>query len=434
MEKPPIRSIEFIDKDIKLSVKMEMEGEMKHIQDEYLYWDKLKYKTKRLNKEEVWFAVKLNRKLISNRINFGKNPIYTFTYPNTSFLQKSLHLFDMNIGGTLTSNIGISEIDKNKFVISSLIEESISSSQMEGASTTRKKAKEMIRQEKKPRTKSEQMIMNNYITMNHISQIKDQELTIERLLEVHKLISKNTLDNSEEEGKFRTNDDIFVENVMKGEIVHQPPLHKELNSLLSDLIEFFNKDSKDFIHPIIKGCIVHFMIGWIHPFTDGNGRTARALFYWFMLKNGYWLTEYLSISKIIKDSKNQYEKAFQYTEIDDYDLGYFITYHVKTMIKAFEALKEYISKKQKEVVQSAKFMKIEGVNDRMAQIIKILYEDGDRVLTSKEMQSRFSISNFTARNDLKSLVRLGFMEEIHINMKKISYIKSQDFDRILNNL
>lgn len=424
MEKPPINS-KSTDATISLSVQMQMSGEMKLIQDEYLYWDKIKYKSSHENKEEVWNAVKFHRSITSKRIAFGK---YNFTYPTTDFLQRTLHLFDMHIGGTLTSNIGIAETDKAKFMINSIIEESISSSQMEGASTTRKKAKEMIQNEKKPRTQSEQMIMNNYVTMNHIIQIKNEELSIEKLLEIHQLISRNTLDNSSEEGKFRMNDEIFVANVIKGDIVHQPPPHLELNDLLNDLILFFNHDSNDFIHPIIKGCIIHFMIGWIHPFTDGNGRTARALFYWYMLKNGYWLTEYLSISKIIKDTKKQYEKAYLHTEIDNNDLGYFLTYHVKTMIKAYDALKDYIHKKQREVIQAAKFLKIEGVNDRMAQIIKIVYDDADRVLTSKEIQNRFNISNFTARMDLKSLVQLGFLEEIKVNLKKINYIKSQNFD------
>lgn len=421
----------FTPKVISLSVEMQNTGEMKVYQDDYLFWDKIKYKTERKNIADVWAAVKFHRVIKSKNLFFGK---YKFTYPTTDFIQRTLHQFDLNTGGTLTSNIGIAETDKSKFMINSLIEESINSSQMEGASTTRKKAKEMIQQEKKPQSKSEIMIMNNYVTMKHIVQIKDQDLNVETLLEIHRLISKNTLEDTNEEGKFRTNDEIFVANIMKGEVVHQPPLVDELPLLINDLISFFNEDSKDFIHPVVKGCVIHFMIGWIHPFIDGNGRTARALFYWYMLKNGYWLTEYLSISKIIKDSKNQYKKAYLYTENDENDLGYFITYHLKAMIKAYDALKTYIHSKQREVVQAAKFLKMEGVNDRMAQIIKIVYDDADRILTSKEIENKFQISNFTARTDLKSLVRLGFLEEVKVNLKKINYIKSKTFDLKIKHL
>ena len=102
------------------------------------------------------------------------------------------------------------------------------------------------------------------------------------------------------------------------------------------------------------------------------------------------------------------------------------------MEKAFDALKEYIDRKQKEVFQAAKFMKIPFVNERMAQILKILNDDSDRILNIKEIENRFNVSNFTARTDLKTLVDLGFLEIIQVNKKKQNFIKSRDFDEILN--
>ncbi len=416
------------DSTISLLVELQVNGILKNIQDDYLYWDKIKYISKDNTPEDVWNAVKLHRRINSNTIKFGR---YEFKFMITDYMQRALHLFDMQIGGTLGSNIEIAETDKTKFIISSIIEEAISSSQMEGANTTRKKAKEMLQQEQRPKSKSEQMIMNNFITMKHIVEHNDEEITLEKILYIHKLISNKTLDDSKDEGQFRKNDDIFVVNYIDSEIVHTPPLKEELVELVHDLCNFFNNESENFIHPIIKGCIIHFMVGWIHPFSDGNGRTARAIFYWYMLKNGYWLTEYLSISRIIKDTKNQYEKSYLYSEIDGNDLSYFITYHIKTMEKAYDALKVYISRKQKEVFQAAKFMKIAFVNERMAQILKIVNDDSDRILNIKEIEKRFSISNFTARSDLKTLVSLGFLEIIQVNKKKQVFIKSKDFDQIL---
>lgn len=430
METPPIVN-EFTNDSFHIMNELLKSGELKKIQDDYLYWNKVKYRTTFNNKTDVWSAVKLHRKINSTLIKFGQ---YQFTFPNTDYIQRILHFFDLNIGGTLGSNIGIAETDKTKFIISSLMEEAISSSQMEGANTTRKKAKEMIQKDQKPSTKSEQMILNNYVTMRFISHYKNENLTPELLLNIHSSISSKTLDNKEEEGQFRNNNEIFVQDVMSGENIHQPPPQEELAFLIQELCNFFNKDSDDFIHPIIKGCIIHFMIGWIHPFTDGNGRTARALFYWYMLKRGYWLTEYLSISRIIKDTKNQYEKAYLYTEKDANDLGYFITYHLKTMSKSFDALKEYINRKQKEVVQSARFLTIPGVNERMAQLLKIVYDDPERVLNSKEVEKRFAISNFTARQDLKALVDLGFFKIIQVNKIKQNYIKSEGFDSLIQKM
>ncbi|MFL9483618.1 Fic family protein [Chitinophagaceae bacterium LWZ2-11] len=416
------------DESIKLMVELQFAGILKDIQDNYLYWDKVKYKSKNHNPEKFWNAVKFHRWLKTNIITFGK---HDFKYVITDYMQRALHQFDMHIGGNLGSNIGIAETDKTKFVISSIIEEAISSSQMEGANTTRRKAKEMIQKEQKPQNKSEQMIMNNFITMKHIVQHKNDQITPENILYIHKLIANKTLNEEGDEGQFRDNDDVHVVDHINSEIVHIPPPRNELDKLIEDLCFFCNNESENFIHPIVKGCVIHFMIGWIHPFTDGNGRTARALFYWYMLKNGYWLTEFLSISRIIKDTKAQYEKAYLYSEIDGNDLSYFITYHIKTMEKAFDALKVYINRKQKEVFQAAKFMKIPNVNDRMAQILKILHDDSERVLTTKEVETRFNISNFTARSDLKMLVDLGFLEIIQVNKKKQNFIKSKDFEKIV---
>jgi Fic family protein len=267
--------------------------------------------------------------------------------------------------------------------------------------------------------------------MKEVVSFKHEDLSPEKIRYIHASITKDTLDNKEEEGKFRDNDDIRVVNHINVDVVHIPPTHTTLEPLIEDICNFFNKDEGTFIHPIIKGCILHFMIGWIHPFTDGNGRTARALFYWYMLKNGYWLTEYLSISRIIQGTKSQYEKAYLYTEHDDNDLTYFITYHFKTMIKAYNALKEYISRKQNEIKQAAEFMKLPGVNERMAQIIKILYDDPDRILNTKEIENRFNVSRITARTDLKTLAEFGFLEIIQVNQRKQIFIRSKDFDVIL---
>lgn len=425
---PTISPDELLKTGMKHLLELQSGELVKSINSEYLYWDKVKYKKTTLTSLELWTAVKFSRLLKRQYIGFGK---YIFSFTSTDYMLKMLHNFDLNIGGSLGSNVGIVETDKSKYLISSIMEEAISSSQMEGAATTRKKAKEMLQKELKPKNKSEQMILNNYETIQYITQHRNDDLSLENLLYIHSLITKNTLDKPYDEGLLRSNDDIYVVNHTTSEVVHQPPRYGEVNDLLTALCDFFNKDSGDFIHPIIKGIIIHFMIAWIHPFSDGNGRTARTLFYWYMLKKGYWLTEYLSISRIIKDTKNQYEKAYLYTENDENDLTYFVTYHLKTMEKAFDALKEYIRRKQKEAKHAAQFLKIPNINERQAQIIKLLHEESDRVLNIKEMENRFQVSNFTARSDLKGLEELGFLTIIQVNKIKQSFIKSTDFDKIL---
>jgi Fic family protein len=184
-----------------------------------------------------------------------------------------------------------------------------------------------------------------------------------------------------------------------------------LEKLLADLEFFFNKNGKTFIHPIIKGIIIHFMLAYFHPFVDGNGRTARSLFYWYMLKNGYWLVEYMSISRIIYKTKKMYEKSFLYTEYDDNDLTYFVLYNLRTMKKAFEELKLYLKRKSEENNSILLLANIKSINLRQAQIIKIVQEKPNSYFLVKEIENRFSVGNQTARTDLYGLVELGYLSD-----------------------
>ncbi|MFC5412342.1 Fic family protein [Larkinella bovis] len=404
------------------------------INDEYLYWDKVKYKvpsslSAELSEEELWHLVKRARNVNQKRLSFAKN---WFCYTPTDTLYSQLHEFDLNLGGSLGGQSELSESDKHQYLIGSIMEESIASSQIEGAVTSRVVAKDMLRKNRSPRNKSEQMILNNYLTIQHILQIKSQALTSQTLLEIHQLITADTMDKPEEAGTFRQHDDIHVIDAIEGDIIHTPPSHTALPSFIEDLCRFFNDETPEFfIHPIVKASIIHFLIGYFHPFTDGNGRTARALFYWYLLRKGYWLTEYLSISRVILKSRMQYYRAFQYTEADENDLTYFVMYQVKTLRQAYEELKKYIDRKNAEKKQLVSFQRIEGISLRQAQIIKLMQDDADTILTVKEIENRFGVANQTARTDLQQLVDMNFLEKVFVNRKEQRFVRSEQFDQVL---
>jgi len=413
------------------------------IEKEYLYWDKIKYlndsrihllKSNIKPNELIWFLTKMRREVLS-KFEFLSGNLYTkkvyeidFEYNINEYLQQKLHYLDFNFGAGLQKEQLLSDLDKQDYLNNALMEESIFSSMIEGATTTRVKAKDMLRKNKKPKNKSEQMILNNYKTIQYISEHQDENISIEKLYDIHRLVTENTLDE-ESIGVFRDNNEINVVNELTGEIVHSPPNFEELNALMKSFCEFFNNNPKeDFIHPIVKGSILHFLIGYIHPFADGNGRTARAIFYWYLLKNGYWLTEYLSISRVIMKTKTQYEKAYLYTEIDDMDVTYFIHYQVKILMRAFEELKTYVAKKKKEQSKLSKYLKLENINERQAVILQKIEENSNRFFTVKELENTFSITNQTARTDIEELVEHGLLKKIAINKKTFNYWKGGKFD------
>jgi len=447
-EKTPIINFQFDRVAKELDLYISFSENFEKIDREYLYWDKVKYLTNKKakqstileNPEKLWEFVKLKRKLNEKEnFLFGKyqensSSFYIpYKFNVNEYLQQKLHYLDFNFGAGIQKEQLLSDIDKHRYLTNSLMEESIFSSMIEGATTTRIKAKEMLRKEKKPANKSEQMIINNYKTIQYISENKNEEITKERLFEIHKLVTENTLD-SENVGAYRNSDDVKVMNQITGEIIHNPPPFSELESLMNSFCFFFNENPKEnFIHPIVKASILHFLIGYIHPFVDGNGRTARALFYWYLLKNGYWLTEYLSISRVILKSKTQYEKAYIYTEIDEMDVSYFIHYQVKVLIQAFENLKEYISNKKNEENQFSKYLKIPNLNERQAQILFWIKENSNRFFTVKEIENIFSVTNQTARTDIEDLVDLNYLKKVSINKKSFNYWKGENFDKLFPN-
>ena len=392
---------------------------------DYEYWDKVKYKKlpEGFTPQMLWANVKASRlrSMISVWEKYGINLCIT------SQMQRLCHEFDMKFGSFWEVEGEAQSAEKKYYLSSSLMEEAIYSSKMEGASTTRIVAKDMLRKKKSPQNKSQQMIANNYNTIQYIVEHKDEPLTEEALLHIHRLMTEKTMDNPEDAVRFRTNDKVVVADMVEGDIIYTPPSFQEIPEFVKSLCDFFNNDNpRTFIHPIIRGIIVHFMLAFMHPFADGNGRTARALFYWYMLKEKYWLTEYMSISRVIAKSKPSYEKSFRYVENDGNDIGYFVAYNLRALEISFQQLTDYIQRKQHEKKAATSFMIAGNINYRQAMILQRLKEEPNTIMTVKDVQEMFSVSSMTARKDLSDLVLQGYMTEIALNKVTRGYIKTQE--------
>jgi Fic family protein len=272
-------------------------------------------------------------------------------------------------------------------------------------------AKEMLKSGRNPRNESEQMIFNNLKAIQYISEFQESNIDFKSIIELHRIMTANT-EAEQYSGDFRKGD-VFVTDHVDGEVAHIPPNWQEVELLMGALCDFANNDNK-FIHPIIKASIIHFMIGFIHPFKDGNGKTARALFYWYLLKKGYALIKNISISKVILESRTQYDKAFLKTENDDNDLNYFISYSIKNIKVAFEKLQSYRDKKLEERKKAnyISYQLIEkGLNKRQADLLGYLYLKEKNNITLKSYSDKHKIVRQTASKDLNELIKFGLINE-----------------------
>ena len=398
---------------------------------EYLYWSKVKYTPIQppLTPRLLWGYIREPRRAAS--LSIWRR--YGITLYTTPYMQGVLYELEQILRSEkLLSNL-IPATSKKQYLLRSIVEEAIRSSQMEGASTTRRVAKEMLQQGAKPRNRSERMISNNYRALHFIKEHQDSPMTEELLLELHRTVVRDTLERKEDEGRLRTSDDdVVVENGITKEVVHTPPPAKELAEFVGDLCKFCNDTHPPtFIHPILRAVIIHFMIAYMHPFVDGNGRTARALFYWSLIRSGYSLIEYISISERIYKSKGQYEQAFLQVEADELDLGYFAQYHLRILLGAIESFRAYIMRKIQEMTQGTAMLRLGGLNERQASILQLYQQEADLALTGREVERRFGVTLATAKSDLKGLVERGFLQEIALNKIKRAYLRSKDFDRLV---
>lgn len=432
-EKPPsVKEIQDLLNHNNIKFFEEFKPYLDIINSKYLHWDELpmRFKDIKVNLKLLWGYAELVREFNNRPI---KLDYLTLRYVQTPQIEKELHSLDMRIGGKIDFESQMPSVDlKRKYLVNSLMEEAIASSQLEGAVTTRIAAKRMLRENRKPQTHSEQMILNNYSTMMYIKQNTqpNQILTLELIKEFHKRITKDTLERKEYEGTFRTDNEVKVFLRDGSQIIHEPPDHSSIEKLLQEICNFANAESTEFyLHPIVKAIVLHYMIGYLHPFNDGNGRTARALFYWYLISQRYNWLEYVAVSTAIKSAPSKYTRAYLYSETANNDITYFVKFNLRKLDIALRFFEEYISKKISENKQIFETIQDNpNLNIRQADVI-ITLSKNERPITINEMQERYNTTYETARTDLLSLAKLGYLR-MHVNGQK--YIFLLDKDRCLN--
>lgn len=387
--------------------------------DDYLHWEQLRHRRppKQLSHEEWWWALKLRRQM--SAMTFP-----ALTARNGAALGVSRHprldvavaRMDRLLAGLVELPDSVRNTDtRDRFVASGLMEEAIHSSLFEGAVSTREVAKEMLRSDRRPISRDERMILNNYRAMERIREVRNAPMSVELLLELHRILTEDTLDRPEYAGRIQRPDEprIQVVDHRLHRVVHDPPAAAELPARLERLVDFANADDIAnglFVHPVLRSILLHFQLAYDHPFHDGNGRTARALFYWSMLKRGYWLTEYVSISRLLFRHRKAYEQAFLFVESDDQDATYFVLQQLDVLGKAVDELFAYVARKSQDQRRLVALLKgRDDLNHRQLALLDHALRKPDAEYTHESHGSSHRVTTVTARSDLRHLVKLKFL-------------------------
>jgi Fic family protein len=421
----------------KLAKMMTVEGGVSG--GSYEHWDKVRFKppVPSLSAEETWAGMKFKRMGVSRWLPFADKAGNPLHYTPTADFQRALHEIDSNARGLIgMPGAAATSESRDVYLQKSLIEEPFSSSVLEGAATTREMARKMIEDGRAPQTVDERMVLNNYQAMSFIREHKDEPLTPERIFELHRILTMDTLERPEKVGVFRSaEDDVRVVDSVTGETLHAPPAAGELAERLKALCAFANEPStqKDgFLHPVIRAIILHFMLAYDHPFWDGNGRCARALFYWCVLRHGYWLLEYVSISAVIRRAPTQYGMAFLHSESDEGDLTYFIDHQLDVIEQSLSDLQKYLVTKMKELNDLGRALgKLERVlNRRQLAVVQESLKRASARFTIGEHEQAHSVSYLTARADLESLTKLGLLKKTKDGVKSVFTVPANLKERL----
>jgi Fic family protein len=385
----------------------------------YLHWDKLRRlpPPAGLTSEQWWFKLKLargsERRPLPLTDTYGRS--FGFTLPDLAL--RHLHHIDQRCGGEVAMDEIVTSEQQagRRFLVNSLMEEAIRSSQLEGATTSRQVAKEMLRSGREPRGRGERMIANNYRALQFMRDEMGGALSPEAVLELHRLLTEGTLRDPEAAGRLQRPSDERVAVFDRDDDerpIHKPPPAEELPRRMELLCEFANEgdEGDQFTHPVARAILLHFWLAYDHPFEDGNGRTARILFFWAMRARGYWLAEYLPISRFIRKAPARYERAFLESETDGSDATYFLLHQLRVIEQAIEDLHLYLARKiseQREVEQMLDLA--EGLNGRQLALLTHAVKHPTHTYTFGGHAGSNRVTHETARADLGALVDRGLL-------------------------
>jgi len=402
----------------------------------YLHWDQIRHRNPPagFSHEEWWLGIKFSRFALMRILPLHDTAGRPFTIAAIDHVQEMLHQIDQRAAGRIAFPDPLTNPEtRDRYIVSSLIEEAITSSQLEGASTTRKIAADMLRSGRPPADKSEQMIQNNFEAMEFVRSIKDRPLTPDDVLELHRITTTETLWNPDAAGRLQTpsDDRVRVVDNRTQVVLFNPPPAAQLPARLRQMCRFANGEipANQFLHPVVRAVMLHFWLAYDHPFEDGNGRTARALFYWAMLHVGYWLFEYVSISTILKNAFAKYGRSYLYSESDENDATYFLIYQLEVMIRAIENLDQYLQRKIAQIGDVERRLRYAArFNHRQLALLGHAMRHPGADYTIKSHQRSHGVAYATARSDLLALAQAGLLISRRIGAKTMTFSSPEDLD------
>jgi len=294
-----------------------------------------------------------------------------------------------------------------------LILESHYSTHIEGTQITLSQARSILagKNVKGTRKDDRKELVNYKKAMDFVAEYlgKKTEITEDLIKEIHKILVEDVRGGSLEPGKYRKVQN-YVVNSLTGEIIYTPPPPFEVPKLMKEFVFWLTQETD--ISPVLIAGISQYQFVDIHPFLDGNGRTARLLCTLILYQNGYDFKRLFSLSEYYDKNRRAYYDAIQYVRKNNMDMTQWLEYFteglrsqlIEVMMKGEAAIKKEM------IIEKAKRF---NLNKRHQEILLYLIEE-KRISVEKILQ-KYNFVRRTVQRDIAKLVDLKFIKEVATN-------------------
>lgn len=327
------------------------------------------------------------------------------------------------------SLVELSQNVLNKLRENSKIKRSYASNKIEGNPLSEKQAEEVIESdERKHYLKPEQEVRNYFLALNYLEEKLNnkEKLSKKLILDVQKLVEKGApKEKVGLRGPMSPGVLFAVYDSKTGNPDYIPPEYSDVPGLLDELIEYVNTTDD---HPLIVAAVVHYQLVTIHPFEDGNGRTARLLSGYIMDLNGYGFNGIGSLEEYFAYDVDEYYDSIQMGLPALYYSGRENPPHPEIWINYFLRMVKLYSRKvcdlqlssEEDIVGSLSFLK-----EREKELLVLLISSHRGEFTPIEVSKQLSVTNKKVINRLAGLVKNGFVILILVNKRIRSYKLSE---------
>ena len=251
--------------------------------------------------------------------------------------------------------------------------------------------------------KDKKEVLNYLNVLNNIDKLtKGNSICENDILNIHRLVTKDTLDNPDDCGVYR-NRYVVVGNRFTGKVFFRPPQNKDVPSLIKDLVQWINSEGSKELEPVIEAGIVHYEFVRIHPFIDGNGRTARVLATFILYQLGFDTKQFFCLDDYYDSDRQAYYRALQNVDQNILDITNWLEYFVEGVNVSIQAVKQRVIRLSSERLRKTKRGQI-ALTEKQMKIVEFINQNGK--ITNKDIRNIFIISPQAAYKEIKKLLKL----------------------------